>query len=51
MALCDGRPTILTADTGWTRVLATTLEGGKLTPRPRGRYDGPASLTTVPGCL
>ncbi|MEZ5869153.1 MAG: VCBS repeat-containing protein [Defluviimonas denitrificans] len=50
VALCDGRPTILTADAGWTRVMATTLEGGKLIPRPRGRYDGPASLTTVPGC-
>ena len=50
VTLCDRRPTILTADAGWTRVMATTLAGDKLTPRPRGRYDGPASLTTVPGC-
>lgn len=45
IATCNGKPTILTADAGWQRVMATTLTDGKIAATPVGRYTGPASLT------
>ena len=48
---CAGEaPAILTADAQWTQVMATTLEGGKLTAKPVARYTGPASLTRALTC-
>ncbi|MEZ5778372.1 MAG: FG-GAP-like repeat-containing protein [Paracoccaceae bacterium] len=50
IAICDGRPTILTADAGWTRIVATAFENGRLASRHLAPYLGPASLGNVPGC-
>lgn len=50
IATCAGRPTILTADAGWTRIMATVLTGGKLASRDLAAYDGPRSFDAVPGC-
>jgi hypothetical protein len=44
VAACDGGLAILTADTRWSRVIATRLTDGRLVPQDRGPYRGPASL-------
>ncbi len=50
IATCDGRPTILTADAGWTHIIATLLTDGMLTSRAVAIYAGPHGFDTVPGC-
>jgi hypothetical protein len=47
---CDGQPTILTADAGWTRIVATTFDGRAIASRDGGPYAGPESLFGLPGC-
>jgi len=47
---CDGRPTILTADAGWGRVVATTLSPKGLASRPLAPYRDRQSFDRVPGC-
>ncbi|MFN0114914.1 MAG: FG-GAP repeat domain-containing protein [Paracoccaceae bacterium] len=50
IAICPDGPVIVTADTGWSRVVATRLEGGRLRPGDRGPYRGPASLGPKRAC-
>ncbi|MFZ1728468.1 MAG: VCBS repeat-containing protein [Albidovulum sp.] len=50
IATCAGRPTILTADADWTRVMATTLAEGKLSARDFGPYTGADSLDPAKAC-
>ena len=50
IASCSGRPAILTANAGWTRIIGTTLAGGKLTSRDLAPYNGPSSFDRVAGC-
>ena len=50
IATRDGRPTILTADAGWTQIMAKGLINGMLTSREFAIYEGPHSFDTVPGC-
>jgi hypothetical protein len=50
IADCSGGPVIVTADIGWSRVIATRLTNGRLTPRDRGPYRGPASLSPARAC-
>ncbi|MCB2116515.1 MAG: VCBS repeat-containing protein [Rhodobacteraceae bacterium] len=50
IATCAGRPTILTADAGWSRIIASTMKDGRLTRRDLGPYTGPDSFARIPGC-
>lgn len=50
IAACDGRPTILTADGGWRRVVGTVLLDGAAVSHDLGRYAGPGSFMQVAGC-
>ncbi|MCA0272995.1 MAG: VCBS repeat-containing protein [Proteobacteria bacterium] len=50
IALCDGRPTVLTANAGWSRIIGTRLEDGRAVSRDLGPYAGPESFADVPGC-
>lgn len=50
IALCGGRPTVLTADAGWSRVIGTSFAGGRLTSRDLAPYAGQGSFAGVPGC-
>ncbi|WP_347312921.1 FG-GAP repeat domain-containing protein [Defluviimonas sp. SAOS-178_SWC] len=50
IAVCDGRPTILTADAGWTRIVGTTFAKGRLTSRHRGPYRDKQDLDSPSGC-
>lgn len=49
-ATCNQRPTILTANAGWTRIIGTTLAEGKLSSRDLAPYKGPSSFASVAGC-
>ncbi|WP_108853268.1 FG-GAP repeat domain-containing protein [Albidovulum aquaemixtae] len=50
IAHCDGRPTILLANAGWTRIIGALLDGGEVATMDRARYRGPDSFNHVPGC-
>ncbi|MCB2110036.1 MAG: VCBS repeat-containing protein [Rhodobacteraceae bacterium] len=50
IAICAGRPTILTANADWTRIVGTTLAKGKLAGRDLAAYMGPASFDRITGC-
>ncbi|MGB3146965.1 MAG: VCBS repeat-containing protein [Paracoccaceae bacterium] len=50
IALCDGQPTVITADAGWRRIIGTTLSKGTLLPRDLGPYAGPESLKPSAHC-
>ncbi|MCV2865421.1 FG-GAP repeat domain-containing protein [Albidovulum sediminicola] len=47
---CGGRWVVVTADAGWSRVMATQLTDGRLVSRPLGPYLGPESLDRPKGC-
>ncbi|PRX38330.1 hypothetical protein SAMN05216257_103143 [Meinhardsimonia xiamenensis] len=48
---CGDRPEIITADAGWTRVMATRLDGGRLVARPLGPLDpGRTTLHAALAC-
>ncbi|MCU9847685.1 VCBS repeat-containing protein [Defluviimonas sp. WL0024] len=50
IASCGGRPTVLTADAGWSRIIGTTLAEGQLAIRDLGPYRDPSSFDRVAGC-
>lgn len=50
IATCDGRPTILTANADWTRILGATLADDRLSIRDVGPYRSPRSFDRPPGC-
>jgi hypothetical protein len=50
IAVCAGRKTILTANANWTRIIATTLQGGKLRAHDLAPYDGPDSFGRLKTC-
>ncbi len=50
IAICDGRPTILTANADWTRIIGTTLAADRLISRDFGPYRDPQSFDRVAGC-
>lgn len=50
IATCGGRPTILTADAGWRRIVGTVLLDGTAVSRDLGDYAGPRSFARVAGC-
>ncbi|MCG7494329.1 VCBS repeat-containing protein [Thalassobius sp. Cn5-15] len=47
---CDDMPELITADAGWSRIVATRLEGDQLMRRDLGAYDGPKSLDRATLC-
>jgi len=47
---CDGPPEIITANKDWTRLIASTLSDGKITPRDIGPHTGPASFAAALAC-
>ncbi len=47
---CGAGPEIVTADAGWSRVIATRLEGGSLKSRDLGPFEGPASFEAALRC-
>lgn len=51
IAMCEGKTTVLTADAGWSRVVGTAFEGGRLESRDMGPYAGPESFAGLPGCI
>lgn len=50
IAACAGRPTVLTANADWTRIIGTTLDDGRLTARDLAPYTGRDSFNRAPGC-
>lgn len=50
IAICDGRPTVLTANSDWTRVIGTTLADGNLISRDLAPYKGPDGFDRIAGC-
>lgn len=50
VATCNGRPTILTANADWTRIVGAALVERRLVTRDLGRYEGYGSFDRVPGC-
>lgn len=50
IAVCGGRPVVLTADADWSRVMGTVFDGDGLESRDMGPYAGPESFAGVPGC-
>lgn len=43
-------PEMITANADWTRIIATTFDGAKITTRDFGRYTGPDSLNAALNC-
>lgn len=50
IAICAGRPTVLTANSDWTRVIGTTLADGNLSSRELAPYKGPDGFDRIAGC-
>lgn len=50
IATCDGRPTILTADADWRRIVGTRLTAEGLSSKDLAPYGGPESFADLPGC-
>ena len=50
LASCEGGTVVLTADTGWSRVIATRLANGRLVQQDLGPYRGPDSLSPDRAC-
>lgn len=50
IALCDGQPTVLTANADWSRIIGTRFEGGTPVSRDLAAYAGSGSFAAVPGC-
>lgn len=47
---CDGRTMMITADAGWRRILASTLEDDELTTSDIGPFDGTESMERALKC-
>ena len=47
---CNGRPEIITANTNWTRLMASTLTGARITTKDIGPNLGPNSFTQALNC-
>lgn len=47
---CGTGPELITADSGWTRVIATSFAGGELAHKDIGAFDGPRSLEQALAC-
>jgi len=47
---CGGTPELITANADWTRIMATTLQGGRITSLEIGAYTTPQSLTAALTC-
>jgi hypothetical protein len=47
---CGSGPEIITADAGWTRIVASALKDGRIIGRDIGAYDGRASLSAALAC-
>ncbi len=50
IANCNGRPTLLTANADWTRIVGTAFAAGKPNSRDLGPYLGRDSFARIPGC-
>jgi FG-GAP-like repeat len=50
IAECVGRPTVLTANADWSRIIGTRLEGGEAVSGDLAPYAGPESFAGVAGC-
>lgn len=50
IATCDGRPTVLTANADWTRIIGTRFENGRLTSRELGPYTGTGDFASALRC-
>ena len=47
---CGDPPELITANADWTRVMATTLQSGRINSREIGAYTSPQSLTAALTC-
>lgn len=47
---CGGVTEVITANAGWTRIIATRLDNGQLTHRDMGPYAGANSLSAAQDC-
>jgi hypothetical protein len=47
---CGDGPELVTVDSGWSRIVASTLEGGVVSSRDIGAFDGRASMDRALGC-
>lgn len=47
---CEGKTTMITADVGWQRILATTLENDELITQDIGPFEGAASFEQAMKC-
>ncbi|WP_435139293.1 FG-GAP repeat domain-containing protein [Pseudopelagicola sp. nBUS_19] len=49
--ICGDTPEIVTVNSDWTRIMATTLSSDRLTSRVVGIFDGPESLKDALDCV
>ena len=47
---CQGTPEMITANSNWTRIIATQFDGQALSTKDIGAYTGPESLTAALSC-
>ena len=50
LRLCGGRRELVTANADWTRIIASTLQGGEIRTRDIGKYTTPARLNAALRC-